>query len=59
MIALLVQNHHQNSKKHGVMSSDIILPSALADAKSIVDRGELWNKAEIAEKRKDARVARE
>lgn len=41
------------------MSSDIILPSALADAKSIVDRGELWNKAEIAEKRKDARVARE
>ena len=50
---------HDYSKKHGVMSADIILPSALADAKATVDRGELWNKAELAEKRKDARVARE
>ena len=50
---------HDYSKKHGVMSADIILPSALADAKVTVDRGELWNKAELAEKRKDARVARE
>lgn len=41
------------------MSADIILPSALADAKATVDRSELWNKAELAEKRKDARVARE
>ena len=52
-------NTHDYSKKHGVMSADIILPSALADAKATVDRGELWNKAELAEKRKDARVARE
>lgn len=50
---------HDYSKKHGVMSADIILPSVLADAKATVDRGELWNKAESAEKRKDARVARE
>ena len=50
---------HDYSKKHGVMSADIILPSALADAKATVDRSELWNKAELAEKRKDARVARE
>ena len=50
---------HDYSKKHGVMSADIILPSALADAKATVDRGDLWNKAEAAEKRVDARVARE
>ena len=50
---------HDYSKRHGVMSANIILPSALADAKSTIDRGRLWNKAESAEKRKDARVARE
>jgi len=50
---------HDYSKKHGVMSADIILPSALANTKTTVDRGDLWNKAEAAEKRKDARVARE
>ena len=50
---------HDYSKKHGVMSADIILPSALANAKTTIDRGELWNKSELAEKRKDARVARE
>jgi len=50
---------HDYSKKHGVMSADIILPSALADTKATVDRGDLWNKAEAAEKRVDARVARE
>ena len=50
---------HDYSKKHGVMSADIILPSALANAKTTVDRGDLWNKAEGAEKRVDARVARE
>ncbi|WP_298910962.1 MobA/MobL family protein [uncultured Psychrobacter sp.] len=50
---------HNYSKKHGVMSADIILPSALAAANADVDRGELWNKAEAAEKRVDARVARE
>ena len=41
------------------MSTDIILPSALAAAGATIDRSDLWNKAESAEKRKDARVARE
>ncbi|MGP5554046.1 MobA/MobL family protein, partial [Psychrobacter celer] len=50
---------HDYSKKHGVMSADIILPSALAAANADIDRSELWNKAEFSEKRKDARVARE
>ena len=50
---------HDYSKKHGVMSADIILPTALADAKVSIERSELWNKAEGSEKRKDARVARE
>ena len=50
---------HDYSKKQGVMSADIILPSALAAANADIDRSELWNKAEDAEKRVDARVARE
>ena len=50
---------HDYSKKSGVMSASIILPSSLADTKATIDRGELWNKAEFAEHRKDARVARE
>ncbi len=50
---------HDYSKRHGVMSADIILPSALAAANADIDRSELWNKAESAEKRVDARVARE
>ena len=47
------------SKRHGVMSADIILPSALTAANATIGRSDLWNKAESAEKRKDARVARE
>ena len=50
---------HDYSKKHGVMSADIILPTALAAANAEISRSDLWNKAEAAEKRKDARVARE
>ncbi|MGP5521607.1 MobA/MobL family protein, partial [Psychrobacter namhaensis] len=50
---------HDYSKRHGVMSADIILPSALAAANATIDRTDLWNKAEAAEKRVDARVARE
>lgn len=50
---------HDYSKRSGVMSTDIILPSALAAAGATIDRSDLWNKAESAEKRKDARVARE
>lgn len=48
---------HDYSKKHGVISADIILPTKLSNAK--IERGELWNMAESAEHRKDARVARE
>ena len=50
---------HDYSKKHGVMSADIILPSALAATGAEISRSDLWNRAEDAEKRKDARVARE
>lgn len=50
---------HDYSKKHGVMSADIILPTALAATGADIDRSDLWNKAEAAEKRVDARVARE
>ena len=50
---------HDYSKKHGVISADIILPTALAAANAEISRSDLWNKAESAEKRKDARVARE
>ena len=50
---------HDYSKKQGVMSADIILPSTLAAANAEISRSDLWNKAEAAEKRKDARVARE
>ncbi len=50
---------HDYSKKYGVMSAHIILPTALAAANADIDRNDLWNKAESAEKRKDARVARE
>lgn len=46
------------SKRHGVMSATIILPSQLKD-KTAIDRHSLWNMAEKAEKRKDSRVARE
>ncbi len=50
---------HDYSKRSGVMSADIILPTALAAAYTDISRSDLWNKAEAAEKRKDARVARE
>lgn len=46
------------SKKEGVLSKEIILPSALKNQTSI-DRNSLWNIAEKAENRKDSRVARE
>lgn len=50
---------HDYSKRFGVMSADIILPSSLKDKNIDLDRCELWNLAEEAENRKDARVARE
>ena len=50
---------HDYSKRSGVISADIILPTALASAYTDISRSDLWNKAEAAENRRDARVARE
>jgi len=50
---------HNYSKRYGVMSADIILPSKFSDQNIKTNRQEIWNKAEQSEKRKDARVARE
>ena len=50
---------HDYSKKRGVMSSDIVLPSSLKALGVSVDRETLWNLAEAAENRSDSRVARE
>lgn len=49
---------HDYSRKAGVVQSGIILPEGV-DAGWARDRESLWNAAEAAEKRKDARVARE
>lgn len=48
---------HDYTRKSGVVSSEILLP-ALAPA-AMRDRSTLWNAAEAAEVRKDARTARE
>lgn len=45
---------HNYTNRSGVMDSYTLLPSGES-----CDRSELWNKAEDAEKRKDARTARE
>jgi ATP-dependent exoDNAse (exonuclease V) alpha subunit len=48
------------TRKRGVEHAEIVLPSAAAaDADWARDRQQLWNAAERAEQRKDARVARE
>ena len=47
------------SRKRGVEHTEIVLPSAQREAAWAHDRARLWNAAETAEKRKDARVARE
>ena len=48
------------TRKRGVEHAEIVLPSATAaDADWALDRQQLWNAAERAEQRKDARVARE
>jgi ATP-dependent exoDNAse (exonuclease V) alpha subunit len=51
---------HDYSHKSGILKkeSQIILPSGLS-AEWALDRNQLWNNAESAEKRKDGRVARE
>ncbi len=49
---------HDFTRKRGIAHEEIILPEH-SDAEWAKDRGQLWNAAEFAEKRKDARVARE
>ena len=48
---------HDYTRKGGVESADIVLPDGAASWAT--DRSKLWNAAELAEKRKDACVARE
>lgn len=49
---------HDFSRKQGVEHAEIVLPVGVS-ADWARDRSDLWNAAEFAEKRKDARVARE
>jgi len=48
---------HDFTRKKGVESADIVLPDSAPEWAT--DRARLWNAAELAEKRKDACVARE
>lgn len=61
--AVLLTNHrdglvHDFTRKEGVKHIEIVLPDGLS-ADWALDRSALWNAAEFAERRKDARVARE
>ena len=47
---------HNYTKKQGVEHTEIILPNGIDKT---ISSSELWNKAELAENRKDARVGRE
>ncbi len=49
---------HDFTRKEGVEHSEIVLPQGVS-VDWALDRSTLWNAAEFAEKRKDARVARE
>ena len=49
---------HDFTRKEGVEHAEIVLPEGV-NADWARDRSDLWNAAEFAEKRKDARVARE
>ena len=49
---------HDYTAKQGVEHAEIVLPEGV-HAEWARDRSDLWNAAEFAEKRKDARVARE
>lgn len=53
------KTHNYSGKSKHVTSADIILPSAFNALDIELDRETIWNDAERAEKRKDARVARE
>ena len=48
---------HDYTRKGGVLHSELVLPAGAAAWAE--DRSALWSAAELAEKRKDARVARE
>ena len=50
---------HDYTRKGGVESADIVLPDGASECEWATDRAKLWNAAELAEKRKDACVARE
>lgn len=49
---------HDFTRKQGVEHTETVLPEGI-DADWALDRSSLWNAAEFAENRKDARVARE
>ena len=49
---------HDFTRKRGIVHEEIVLPEH-SDAEWAKDRAQLWNAAEFAEKRKDARIARE
>lgn len=49
---------HDFTRKTGVVHTEIVLPEG-SDAKWALDRTVLWNAVEFAEKRRDARLARE
>ena len=49
---------HDFTRKGGLEHAEIVIPKG-SDADWALDRSTLWNMAEAAEKRKDARVARE
>jgi Ti-type conjugative transfer relaxase TraA len=49
---------HDFTRREGVEHAEIVLPQG-SDAEWALDRSALWNAAEQAESRKDARVARE
>ena len=49
---------HDFTARRGVEHTEIVLPDGV-DAEWAQDRSTLWNAAEFAETRKDARVARE
>ena len=49
---------HDFTRKRGVEHAEIVLPDG-AQADWALDRSALWNAVEYAEKRSDARVARE
>jgi len=49
---------HDFTARRGVEHAEIVLPQGV-EAEWALDRSRLWNAAEAAEKRKDARVARE